>query len=276
MEYLRFSNLSFARVEYIKEHIELFEQLFKIDDVAKYFILSPEYNNRIKDFVQYLAICNQKNVSLDFVIYSNSETPIGILTAEAKKDGMDKTYWNIAYALLKEYRHYGYASCALKYFGQFVTRFPIDTMALDISIDNDPSIAVAKRCGFEQLRDNNGVIVSFFDWKRPNLEMRHLWIKKVHCNGKREDLCEQALYAYNIAKDYPTTINLFLTALQLKPMDGSTWTDAQIYSNLGIAHSANHQYAKAFEYLTKAWDMGIKNPSVIRELKWLQEHKNLW
>ena len=47
------------------------------------------------------------------------------------------------------------------------------------------------------------------------------------------------------------------------------YTDAQIYSNMGMALSSMRLYKDAFYALKKAQSLGLNNPSIEKELNWL-------
>ena len=84
----------------------------------------------------------------------------------------------------------------------------------------------------------------------------------------RDHLCYQAvaIYKQNEAKAH----SMFVQALQYPYEYGSPWTDAQIYSNMGM--SCGNDYAKAYSYLQKAVSLGLTNPSIIKEMNWIEIH----
>lgn len=57
---------------------------------------------------------------------------------------------------------------------------------------------------------------------------------------------------------------------------GTPFTDAQIYSNLGMALSSMRCYNEAFQYLKKAQRLGLNNPSIEQELLWLKNNIGLF
>ena len=71
-------------------------------------------------------------------------------------------------------------------------------------------------------------------------------------------------------KDYAASIYYYKLALNEAYVPGTPFTDAQIFSNLGMAYSSIREYKKAYMYLMKAWNMGCQNASVSRELEWLR------
>lgn len=58
--------------------------------------------------------------------------------------------------------------------------------------------------------------------------------------------------------------------MEFPQADGSRLTDAQIYSNLGMAHSSIGEYRQAYAYLQKAVSLGLRNASILKELIWLR------
>jgi hypothetical protein len=82
----------------------------------------------------------------------------------------------------------------------------------------------------------------------------------------RDKLCYQAarVYKQNEAQSH----YLFKQALQYPYEYGSPWTDAQIYSNMGM--SCGNDYIKAYDYLQKAVFLGLRNPSIIKEINWIE------
>jgi RimJ/RimL family protein N-acetyltransferase len=276
MEPIKFGNFSFVEIEYCPEHLDLFKRLFAIEDVENYFIMPTEYRNDTRNYVANLHVANKKQTALNFVIVTNDNQNAGIFTAEVKRFANGEVYWNIGYALLNEFRGKGLATQAVNSFASFAQRFSINKMVLDISVNNHPSAKVAERCGFEKEKSDTGGYVGLFDIERPEVEMRYRWIRNIREVSKRDELCLKALEAFNQQKNYILAIVYYKGALQEKASIGSPWTDGQIYSNLGISYSASKQYATAYECLKKAWDLGIQNPTVIKELRWLEEHRYLW
>ena len=84
----------------------------------------------------------------------------------------------------------------------------------------------------------------------------------------RDQLCYQAIMVYKQNEAYAHS--LFVQALQYPYEFGSPWTDAQIYSNMGM--SCGNDYATAYRYLQKAISLGLSNPSIIKEINWIETH----
>lgn len=58
--------------------------------------------------------------------------------------------------------------------------------------------------------------------------------------------------------------------MEIPQTEGTQLTDAQIYSNLGMAHSSIGEYRQAYAYLQKAVGLGLLNASIQKELIWLR------
>ena len=84
----------------------------------------------------------------------------------------------------------------------------------------------------------------------------------------RDQLCYKAVQIYK--QNEAQAHSLFVQALQFPYENGSPWTDAQIYSNMGM--SCGDDYAKAYTYLQKAVSLGLTNPSIIKEINWIEIH----
>ncbi len=85
----------------------------------------------------------------------------------------------------------------------------------------------------------------------------------------RDQLCYQGVMIYK--QNESQAHSLFEQALQYPYKYGSAWTDAQIYSNMGM--SCGNDYAKAYGYLQKAVSLGLTNPSIIKEMNWIEIHQ---
>lgn len=66
-----------------------------------------------------------------------------------------------------------------------------------------------------------------------------------------------------------------MEALKIPQTEGSQLTDAQIYSNLGMAYSSIGEYQKAYSYLRKAISLGLINASIQKELAWLRNNAGI-
>ena len=78
--------------------------------------------------------------------------------------------------------------------------------------------------------------------------------------------------SYASGIEMPVEEEVYYEAAEEPYRAGSPFTDAQIFSNLGMAYSSIREYKKAYMYLTKAWDLGCQNASVSKELEWLRSN----
>lgn len=80
---------------------------------------------------------------------------------------------------------------------------------------------------------------------------------------------------YYRAKAYTEAVVEFKKALAEPYIPGTPYTDAQIYSNIGMALSSMRLYAEAYASLMKAREFGLDNPSITKELLWLKNNCGL-
>ena len=139
---------------------------------------------------------------------------------------------------------------------------------LDISEENTESEGVARKCGFVKPENQTGYI----DFNHMELGLRYHWFKQPQ--GQRTMYFGQAVQCYH-QKDYLGAITAFQQALREPYQPGTPYTDAQIYSNLGMALSSVGHYPDAFKALKKAQSLGLNNASIDRELRWLRDNKGL-
>lgn len=244
--------------------------LFSEPDVDFYYVRQPHHRNP-KDFTSYMVTSIKNKNGLYDVICSQDQTPVGLISAELLRDSTtEEICWNIGSAVLHDHRKKGFASIALMAYIHELSSFSINTVCLDISVDNISSIAVAKKCGFA-LRNRHG----FIDPQHPEVGLRQHWYKNIHDSDERIAFFQKANIAYK-GKDYLTAIEIYEKALTVPCQEGSPLTDAQIYSNIGMAYSSIGNYFEAFQYLSKAKEMGLTNPSIEKELLWLRNNVGIY
>ena len=170
--------------------------LFSEPDIDFYYVRQPQ-QRKPKDFVSYMVTAMNNKTGLYDVICSQSQVPVGLISAELLRDNLSgKICWNIGSAVLRTHRKKGFASLSLLAYIQELTSFSINTVCLDISVDNTSSIAVAKKCGFN-LRDGHG----FIDPQHPEVGLRQHWYKTIHESDERIVFFQKANTAYK-KKDY--------------------------------------------------------------------------
>ena len=245
------------------EDVSFINQLFNEPDIDFYYV-RQSYHRDASVFTSFLVTSIEHGRGLADIIINEQREPVGLITAEIVPDSMERIMWNIGYAVSQNYRRKDYASNSVTEYIHALKVFSIDSACLDISVDNKASEAVAKKCGFE-LRDRCG----FLDQEHPEVGLRRHWYKSIHSKDARIPCFQRASIAYR-NKDYQTAIRLYREALEIPQTEGSQLTDAQIYSNLGMAHSSIGDYRQAYAYLQKAVSLGLLNASIQKELAWLR------
>ena len=270
LQRLQYQNVALRQVSGDSDDKAFISSLFQVSDIKLHFTLRNEHSANIYSFVEYLATANQRGTGFNCIIESNSLTPVGLLTVEPYRDNMNgELAWNIGCAVKPSFRNKGYAKMALQALQNFLSNDSINFMVLDICIDNQYARAVAASCGFEQRKSPTGGLVGYFDQAHPELGMRTQWIKEVHEADPRADAFKKAIDAHR-SKQYREAIAHYCEAAEEPYRASSTFTDALIFSNLGMAYSSIREYKKAYIYLKKAWDLGCQNASVSKELEWLK------
>ena len=247
------------------------EELFRYADVRKYYVLKRSHAANIRLFCQHVVKANAQNYALNYIICDNYGDEVGFISAEPTMNTMtNMPTWNMGYAVHPSYRQRGYASAAVNGLTYFLLQnFSFQNVMLDICEDNIDSIRVARKCGFTKPRDNMGYI----DTDHPELGMRMRWFKQLA--GERTAYFNQAVQYYR-QKAYAESVESFNQALEQPYQPGTPYTDAQIYSNMGMALSSLKRYNEAFQSLKKAQSLGLNNPSIEKELAWLRNNVGLY
>lgn len=246
------------------------EELFRHPDVKKYYVLRDDHAANIRSFCQYIISANIQMEGMNFIIYDNYGSEVGLITAEPMMNrNTNLPMWNVGYAVLPSERRKGYASAAVNGLSNYLLQnYSFPQVMLDISMDNASSERVARKCGFEVPYPRAGYI----DEQHPEVGMRFRWFKQL--TGQRTMYFNQAVHFYR-QKNYMMAISSFRQALNEPYQPGTPYTDAQIYSNLGMALSSIQQYREAFNCLKKAQSLGLNNPSIEKELLWLRNNVGL-
>lgn len=269
------------------------EELFRYEDIKKYYVLRADHAANIKSFCQYLVNANTQKASLNFLIYNNYGEEVGLITAESimsngnnmqffapsfgisttdpiMNSGINGPMWNVGYAVHPTHRQKGYASSAVKGLSDFLLQnFAIQYVMLDICSDNVGSEMVAKKCGF--VKPNNRM--GYIDPEHIELGLRFRWFKQLA--GGRTSYFNQAV-VYHRRKLYGEAVDAYKKALDEPYTPGTPFTDAQIYSNMGMSLSSMRRYQEAFRCLMKAQSLGLNNPSIEKELLWLRNNVGLY
>lgn len=247
------------------------EELFRYNDVKKYYVLRSDHAANIRLFCQYVVNANLQKQALNFIVFDNLGNEVGFISAELMMNtNTNMPMWNVGYAIHSSHRLKGYASSAVSALSDFLLQnFSFQQIMLDISEDNIASQKVAKKCGFTKPNDH----VGYFDMEHPEVGMRMRWFKQLA--GGRTTYFNQAAHYYR-QKAYAEAVSAFKQALNEPYMPGTPYTDAQIYSNMGMALSSMRLYKDAFYTLKKAQSLGLNNPSIEKELNWLKNNIGLY
>lgn len=246
------------------------EELFHHPDVRRFYVLRPDHAANIKSFCQYIIAANIQQAAMNFIIYDNYGSEVGLISAEPMMNrNTNLPMWNVGYAVLPSERRKGYASAAVTGLSNYLLQnYSFPQVMLDISEENNESVGVAKKCGFVKPNDGQGYV----DPEHMELGFRFRWFKQLA--GQRTMYFNQAVHFYR-QKAYLQAINAFRQALHEPYQPGTPYTDAQIYSNLGMALSSMRQYREACNALKHAQALGFNNPSIEKELLWLRNNAGI-
>ena len=247
------------------------EELFRYNDVKKYYVLRSDHAANIRLFCQYVVTANLQKQALNFIVFDNLGNEVGFISAEPMMNtSTNLPMWNVGYAIHPSHRLKGYASSAVSALSDFLLQnFSFQQIMLDISEDNIASQKVAKKCSFTKPNDRMG----YFDMEHPEVGMRMRWFKQLA--GGRTTYFNQAVHYYR-QKAYAEAVSAFKQALNEPYMLDTPYTDAQIYSNMGMDLSSMRLYKDAFYALKKAQSLGLNNPSIEKELNWLKNNIGLY
>ena len=269
---LQYQNVTLKPITSSYDNTAFIKSLFRLEDIQREYTLRDDHAANLDSFVSYMANGNANGTGIYCIIEDNFSSPVGFITSEPYRDNMSGDIaWNVGIAIHPAHRNQGHAKNSIQALQDFLSNYTIKIMVLDIGVNNGPARSVAEACGFEQRKSPTGGLVGYYDQQHPEVGMRTQWIKNVHEADPRADAFKKAVDAYR-AKDYQEAIKYYYEAVEEPFKEGSPFTDAQIYSNLGMAYSSIREYKKAYKYLTMAWNMGCQNPSVSRELQWLRNN----
>ncbi len=250
-----------------KNDLDFMELLFNSDNVRKFYVLREDHSKDLSLFVDYLVNAHNNQTSITYKIMLLDDTPIGIVGGELQRDFDGDVAWNISYAILSDYRNNGYATEALLAFTNEIRQYAISKAYLDISILNVDSERVAEKSGY--IKNHR---VGHMDPQHEELDLLYHWEKKLH--SERDVYFQMGINAFR-NKDYREAEKCFEQALE-EGYNGNPNTDALCYSNIGMACTSYGNYDKAFRCLKKAQSLGLTNPSIEKELRWLRDNVGLY
>lgn len=252
-------------------NIWVVEELFRHPDVKKFYVLLDDHAANIRSFCQYIIAANIQQAAMNFIIYGNSGHEVGLISAEPMMNrNTNLPMWNVGYAVLPEYRRNGYASAAVKGLSDYLLQnYSFPQVMLDICTENHESEGVARKYGF--VKPNDGQ--RYIDPDHMEWGFRFRWFKQFA--GQLTMYFNQAVHFYR-HKNYQMAIASFKQALNEPYQPGTPYTDAQIYSNMGMALSSVHLYREAFNALKKAQSLGLNNPNIEKELLWLRNNQGIY
>lgn len=253
---------------------DFIHELFSDADVKRYYVLRADHAKDIDSFISYMINCGINHTGMHYIIINENDVKVGLIAAELIRDGRtDEVMWNIACAITPENRNNGYATSALNALTTYLlNNFSIQKISLDISENNKESQAVALKCGYNKPTEK-GKRAIYIDPEHVELGVRRKWYKSA--NGERALLFNKAMKSY-MQRDYFSSIILFREALSKPYIQGTPFTDANIYCNLGLAYSGEGQYEDAFHCLKQAQQMGMNHPNLRKELQWLRDNVGLY
>ena len=275
MQLLKSSLVNLRPIENNNSERTFVKELFKVDDVKKYYVLRDDHAADLDSFVSYMATCNAAQRGLYCIIELQDTTQVGLITAELVRDNLSGSImWNVGYAVAPAYRRKRYAYDALMYLIGILQRFTIQYIILDISESNTASERLAEKCGFKRMVSQTGGLIGFSDFEHMDLGTRYRWIRDTHSTSKRDRLNIEAIKCHRV-KNYLKAIELYKQSLQEPYTAGSVFNDGTVYANLGMSYSSARMYQEAYNSLTKAWSLGVKNATVQKELAWLRDHAGI-
>lgn len=257
-------NLTYSIID--SSDVTFVKKLFSYDVVKKFYVLRSDHAQDFSLFVDYLVKAHNNGTSLNYIV-SLGETPIGLVGGEVQRDFKGDVAWNIAYAFLPEYWNKGFATEALIAFSNDIKQYSIPKAFLDISTINSNSERVAQKAGFVQ-----NTSMAHMDPEHEELDILFHWEKSLH--SLRDYYYSQGISSFK-QKQFRDAEQFFMRALD-EEYEGSPNTDALCFSNMGMACSSYGNYDKAFQCLRTAQSLGLNNPSIERELRWLRDNVGLF
>jgi predicted acetyltransferase len=213
-----------------QNNVYFLESLFRYEDVRKYYVLRDDHARDIRKYCKDIIEANIQGFSLNYVIYDNFGSEVGIISAEpVMNNKTNMPIWNVGYAIHPSSRNKGYATEALNELTNYLlNNFSFQQVMLDISDDNKASQKVAKKCGFIKPNDRTG----YFDMEHPEVGMRFRWFKQLA--GQRTIYFNQATHYYR-QRMYNESVKAFEAALS-EPYQAGTPLQMHKYTQTWVWH----------------------------------------
>lgn len=239
--------------------IYFINELHQCQDVKKY--VGNFGNSSIASTIYFLAFLSRfkSNTGLDFIIYDLQDNRVGIINCVFTIVN-EKAIGQVSYIIHSNFRNKGYATKALQFICNITDQSHLDALILDIHAENLPSMHIAEKLGFQVKK----ILDAHLDCEKALLHR-----ECIKALPKRLELFLKANKCYK-EKNYFEAITLYHESLSHHIPINSAHTDAQIYSNLGMALSAIMQYKESYIFLKRAYNAGIRNENVLKELTWLE------
>lgn len=246
----------------LKSDKEFVKNLCSDEEFNRYFTLG-KYGDDTDSFFETILELFGKGMAFPYVIETMDSVPIGMISCQIELENGKATGY-ITYSILPEYRNYGLASEALMHLREETKKAGVDVLNLNISTLNKASRRVAEKCGFKckdpqlQLADNASLAM-MLTWKYVFAE--HI--------SKREVIVKKGLEAFK-KEECDKAIRLFENALKFHCPKRCTYNDALTYTYIAEVYAYQRKYGKAYESYKKAKSLGIDNPQIDKEIKWLE------
>lgn len=277
---MRTFNFGNHALEMFEEHdvyrvLPFITELFSDEETKRFFVLSEEDSADMRSFVSSMAQVSTRGIGVDLLIKNSADNYVGLLTCEQARKGPFGHCWSVGITIHPLFRHQGFATEVLKDLRNLIRTAPLQYAILDISEYDTYMQKAAKSAGFLKYEPKFGgqERAAYIDMDHPEIGLHYYWVLDVKQDSERDKICEKAL-ALGRNKQYRDAINLYQQALNL-PEDGSSgWSTGQIYSNLGMCYSSGKgiDFKKAYQCLKMAQKLGVNNPSITKELHWLENN----
>jgi RimJ/RimL family protein N-acetyltransferase len=254
-----------TRIRFLqKSDKEFVLKLCSDEEFKKYFTLG-KYGDDIESFFDTTLNLFAKGMAFPYVIETIDSDPIGMITCQIEMENGKVTGY-ITYSVLPEYRNYGLATEALMNLRNETKETGVEILNLIISTSNKASRRVAEKCGFKckdpqlELADDTGLTM-MLTWKYVFAE--HI--------SKREVMVKKGLEAFT-KEECDKALRLYENALKFKCPRRCLYNDGITYIYIGEVYAYQRKFGKALESYKKAKSLGIDNPKVDKEIKWLESN----